>query len=814
MTATLPQPAEIRDWAARYVARGWPVLLLVQDSSGGKIPPAMCDACRPSETVPRHDPEGCDHLLCHGVYAATLDMARFDQMRARLPDGKLAIRTGQVSQLLVIDVEAENLDALDRWEELTGGTSLPPTLTARSVSGGVHLYYRLPPGSRTVRNGAVAEGVDVKSDAGYVGAVGGQDGRTWLGAGLDTPVAELPSETLAWLAQTRRRGYGRGSPAGGGSPGADYDFEAFWRDGCPDGQRDYFINDLCFRLRKRDTPYDRYVLAVRAAWERVAQPPLARHYMPWEHAEYKAERVWQEVTPNPPVATNWVERSRTTPNGSHPTPNGAEPPPPAPSDEDVAAAWSPGEGPSESGNAERLARLARDRLLHVAGLGWYVWTGQTWRPDELNDALHRTLEVVRDIREEVLTLPEDDRAPLVRWAGRSESVAVRRGTLVAAASHPRLRAGIADMDRDPWLLVVRNGTLDLRTGALRASDPADRNTQVADVAYDPDARCPAWLEHVALVSRHKDGSPDPALERYHARWAGYTLTGLVTEQRFLFAHGEGDNGKNALIETLLGLLGTYGMKGSAKLLLGSGAEHETVIADLAGARMVFVDETPRGRINESRLKELTGSGRLRARKIAQDSFEFDVRAKLWVSGNRKPRIADTSLGFWRRLALVPFDTPIPVERRVKDYVRVLAAEWPGILNWALEGLAEYREVGLAEPDRVAGAGADYREDENTFGQFVAETFDPEAPETTWRWTPNNVLHALYARWCAGNGDHRPATMQQLRQDWSHHGFLRDPKPRKVSAGWLGRTVTSRGYIAPPVVGELDVTLTWSETGAV
>ena len=792
------------------MARGWPVLLLVTDSSGGKIPPAMCDACRPSEHVPRHDPEACDHLLCHGVYAATTDVERFDQMLTALPAGKLAIRTGRVSELLVIDVEHDHLDVIDRWEELTDGATLPPTLTARSVSGGLHLYYRLPPEAPQVRNGAVAEGVDVKSDAGYVGAVGGQDGRTWLD--YEVPVTELPPDTLTWLARTRRRGYTRGAPAGGGV-GDGYDFNVFWRDGCPDGYRDYFINDLCFRLRRRGTPYDRYVTAVREAWERVAQPPNARHHMPWEHAEYKAERVWHEVEPNPPAPTSWVERSRVTSrNGDGPAGSGMPPPPPVPDDDGNPDEWDPGEGPSETGNAQRLARLAAGQLLHVAGLGWHVWGGYAWRRDELNDALHRTLDVVRDIREQVLVTPEDDRGPLVRWATRSESVAVRRATLTAAAAHPRLRVAATDLDTDPWSLVVRNGTLDLRDGSLRASVPADLNTQVAAVAYDPTADCPRWREHVALVARYPDGSRDVNLEAYHARWAGYTLTGLVTEQRFLFAYGDGDNGKNVLVETLLGLLGSYAMRGSTKLLLGGGNEHETVIADLAGARMVFVDETPRGRVNESRLKELTGSGRLRARKIARDSFEFDARFKLWIAGNTRPRVADTSLGFWRRLALVPFDTAIPSERRVKDYVRLLMAERSGILNWALEGLAAYREVGLAEPERVLAAGADYREAENTFGQFVAENFDVTAPREAWCWTPNSVLHALYARWCHANGDDKPASMRQLWQDWSHHGFKRDPQPRNIVAGWLGRRVTSRGWLAPPTVTDLDPSLTWSEPG--
>jgi putative DNA primase/helicase len=340
-----------------------------------------------------------------------------------------------------------------------------------------------------------------------------------------------------------------------------------------------------------------------------------------------------------------------------------------------------------------------------------------------------------------------------------------------------------------------------------ASDgrPRDYITQRANVTFDGDARCPKWHRHVTLLSSHRDGTPDPAMYAYLQRWAGYAITGQVDAQRFPFFCGDGNNGKNVFIETLMTLMGTYAIKASAQVLTGSGRKHETIIADLAGARLVFVDETPRGTINEARLKELTGTKRIRARRIQRDSFEFDAKFKFFLSGNNKPRVQDTTDGFWRRLDLIPCEFTIPADERTPDFGKQLEAELPGILNWCLDGYAAYAESGLLPPSRVQAAGKDYRSETATFSQFVADRFDRDGEPT---WTPNKVIYALYERWCREQGT-KPKdvlTMQQLGDDLRREGFKRCSKTLRVcwdNPGWLGGsagTTSERGWFGPPPSG--------------
>jgi hypothetical protein len=112
-------------------------------------------------------------------------------MVAAVPRGLLAIRTGAVSGLAVVDIDPRNGGALA--PEL-----MPPTRCVRTGSGGWHLYY-CHPGGQLAAKVRGHPGVDLKADGGYVVAppsVHPDTGRPyrWLG---DRPVVEMPPPLLA-----------------------------------------------------------------------------------------------------------------------------------------------------------------------------------------------------------------------------------------------------------------------------------------------------------------------------------------------------------------------------------------------------------------------------------------------------------------------------------------------------------------------------------------------------------------------------------------------------------------------------------------
>lgn len=401
---------------------------------------------------------------------------------------------------------------------------------------------------------------------------------------------------------------------------------------------------------------------------------------------------------------------------------------------------------SDSGNARRFTHLYGNIVRYAADSKmWYVWAGSRWRAD-VGDltVLGLTLGVANYVRNVESMIMSDDVERLGRHALASESEGSRRHMLRLAAAEPGIKILESDLDADPRLLVVSNGTLDLRTGKLRPSRTVDLCTRRAATAYDPDADCPLWKSHIKFVTKG-----DPVLAAYLRRACGYSLTGLVNEQKFWFLWGDGDNGKNVFMETIAGLLGEYGSVAPPGLLTGGTSQHPTILADLRGARVVVVDETGDERVNDARVKMLTGSARVKARFMGKDFFEYDSTMKLWVLGNTKPTIKDQSDGTWRRMQLVPFAAKIPDKVKRSGFVDELRAEWSGILNWCLAGLDDWqRSEGLGTPDVVSQAVETYRAEEDEIGQWLLECC--ERCDSS-KFTPVSTLYTSYTSWCQVNG---------------------------------------------------------------
>ncbi|MEU4390594.1 bifunctional DNA primase/polymerase [Kribbella sp. NPDC023855] len=184
---------EILTPALAAAGRGWPVFMLGRS----KRPVANCHDCR---TATDHDPAICGHLTCHGFYAATTDPARVAAMVAAVPRGQLAVRTGAVSGLLVVDVDPAH-GGRTSLLDLQFRRLVPRTLWVRTGSWGLHLYYRHPGQHMPSRPMPGLAGIDIKADGGYVvlpPSVHHRTGRPYAwGDGAATAVEEMPRPLIA-----------------------------------------------------------------------------------------------------------------------------------------------------------------------------------------------------------------------------------------------------------------------------------------------------------------------------------------------------------------------------------------------------------------------------------------------------------------------------------------------------------------------------------------------------------------------------------------------------------------------------------------
>jgi hypothetical protein len=142
------------------------------DERGGP-PPALLRAAlayaRRGIPVFPCEPGGKRPLTYNGFWDASADPRRVEPWWRRWPDANVGVPTGQVSGLLVLDVDArgggpESLAALQRAHG-----PLPRTARARTGGGGTHHFFGYP-AEKEVRNsaGRLGPGLDVRGEGGYV----------------------------------------------------------------------------------------------------------------------------------------------------------------------------------------------------------------------------------------------------------------------------------------------------------------------------------------------------------------------------------------------------------------------------------------------------------------------------------------------------------------------------------------------------------------------------------------------------------------------------------------------------------------------
>src|SRR4029450_11173183 len=121
------------------------------------------------------------------------------------------------------------------------------------------------------------------------------------------------------------------------------------------------------------------------------------------------------------------------------------------------------------------------------------------------------------------------------------------------------------------------------------------------------------------------------------------------------------------------------------------------------------------------IKRLAGGDRFSARFMRQDFFEFTPQFKLLIAGNHKPTLRSVDEAIKRRLNPIPFTVTIPVEERDPDFAEYLKPEWPGILQWMIDGCLEWQRIGsLAAPKIVTEATNAYLESEDAVRAWIEE----------------------------------------------------------------------------------------------
>ncbi|KAF1694721.1 hypothetical protein CSC65_08475 [Pseudoxanthomonas daejeonensis] len=385
---------------------------------------------------------------------------------------------------------------------------------------------------------------------------------------------------------------------------------------------------------------------------------------------------------------------------------------------------------TDDGFACRFEGALAGRAMFARGK-FFWWTGAFWQPDggkvaaELKrHAREQADEAARTFHADPTDTAKERRAKAARLL-LQQNVQDR----VLRAVCIMLRVDEALLDKDPMLLACTNGTVDLRTGALKSADPDDRITLCTGHAYDPAATCPRWRAFLA------EALADPETVDWCQRWFGYCATGDNREELMVLAIGPGGTGKSTVIKAIMHAFGgeasstSYATAAASQLLSDTGRrrsanEHTGGLTPLAGKRLAAVNEVKKGEAwDDSVFKQLVSREPIQMREVGgAHAFSVIPTWKIVVRGNHRPNTRDVGDAFYRRVAVLEFKhKPRSIDRTLDD---ALIAEAPGILAWIVLGGVAWHVKGLEQPGAMREARDSYRAQQDVFGEWVASRIEP------------------------------------------------------------------------------------------
>jgi len=431
-------------------------------------------------------------------------------------------------------------------------------------------------------------------------------------------------------------------------------------------------------------------------------------------------------------------------------------------------------------NGIRFANDYRGRIIFVRDSEKvFTYNEQRgWVPISADKVIQLAKRVVSRMRQEAALAfqnEQPDAKELMAEVLRSSTERVLTSMMSMARSEPRMSVSMDELDADPYLLGVMNGVVNLRAGTLEKPSPSLLVTKRANVTFDAGASGATFEAFLRSVV------PDDEEREFLIQWLGYVLSGLVTEQYFLFIHGKGANGKSVLAEFIAWLLGDYALRIDTQMLMRQNRSSQAAspdIVNLAGRRLVYCSETTDGqRLDDARVKEMTGGDTLQGRELyARSPITFSPTHKLLMVGNHTPIVQDDSDGMWRRIKTLLFPSQFQPgdEGYDPDILAKLKADGPGALNVLLRGFAKFQRSGIQIPESMTRATQQYRDDQDLFGQWLEDNCAIDSNSTTSK----EDLYRNYKWWSDSCGV-RPLARQRFSRRLTERGLKTLPDKRTV-----------------------------------
>ena len=649
------------------------------------------------------------------------------------PNDNIGIATGSKSKVDVLDVDPRHggVESLQILEKEFG--SLPLSVRSITGGGGFHIYFSRLEHIKRISNsvGKLGRGLDVRGDGGFVVAPPSlhKSGQSYTWCEGQSLREKAPEPLPSWLAEKLTSKLKK-------VPGT----QSLSSQQFPEGERNNTLTSLAGTMRNRNLAKESIVAALLNENAEKCNPPLDKE---------EVLKIVESIFRYQPNHTEF---------GGFPL--------------------------TDYGNAQRLIK-EHGIDLHYSPhrKKWIEWADTHWNWDENEGIVLRAKHTIRKLHAQASVIPDEKlRITTESWARKSESEERLRKMTLLAKSEPHVPILMEEVDSNPFLLNLTNGTLNLHTFRLQPHCREDLLTKITPIEFHPEATCPIWQ---MFLNRIFEGNEE--IINFVQRAVGYSLTGDISEQCVFILFGNGANGKSTFLEVLGTLLGPYSAQASFTSFLANDTERvRNDLARLRGMRLVRAAEVEEGRhLSEVVIKQVSGGDKITARFLYGEFFEFHPQFKLFLACNHLPFIKGNDNAIWRRIRLIPFSVTIPKEDQDKNLLNKLQQELPGILAWAIRGCAEWRTKGLQAPPEIVSASESYRFEMDVLAKFLDECCVVDRNFNVI----SGKLYDKYKSWAEENGEY-VFTHNALSRRLKERGFY--PAKNGGNRIWKGLRLLNQG----------------------
>lgn len=405
---------------------------------------------------------------------------------------------------------------------------------------------------------------------------------------------------------------------------------------------------------------------------------------------------------------------------------------------------------NEMGFSQIYSEVFADELIYnVTAKNWFFYDGIRWR-EGLGGvyAAEKAKELYRLLKMYGSKLDEKQGETFLKYV-LSYGDLHKRERLVKDA-HSLMAKTQEGFDCNHNLFNCLNCTLDLDTMESHEHRASDMISKVCGCNYNPNADGAKWSKFIDEVMQG-----DKEKSRYLQTICGYFLTESTTlEAAFILYGATTRNGKSTFVETFRNMMGDYSASIPPETLAMSknhnsnGASPQ--IARLAGVRFLNISEPPKSMLLDVALfKSLTGGEMISARKLYQEPFEYLPQFKICMNCNFLPVVTDDTLFQSERVRIITFDRHFEPQEQNKHLKQELqsAEVLSSVLNWALDGLREFKKNGEQPPKSVCISTDIYKLQSDKIRQFFDDCFIPSSNTNT----SGADAYKAYCRWCNDNG---------------------------------------------------------------